>query len=449
MVCRGADGAILGAASYTCLDSTRLFARLGDPALSGLVRQNAGGRTLLISGLFVPRGERQSDLCQLLITEVLTLALSREFTYALYLPLEGAASGYGRQLLTLQGFIPAGDSTDALAVDMRCPIVLSRNVDTAVKAPFSSAPRVLGAIAAAHRRLQAALTRLQPGSLVLSLSAGVIYHRLLQRITGRNGVPAEPTDPRVLGPDICVPYGKILRGVAVPNTVTKTLRTDKVYEPDLSAYSIEAYPDYSPLADQVRTIHAFARPAILVDDMLHDGKRIRRLAPLFAQTNTPVDQVLVGYLTGMGRDLMEQLGYSVDAIYYLPNLRLRFVESTLYPFIGGDTVRRSEALPGGLQPAVNRILPYAAPEYAGMDDETAWELSLCCLENARDILLALETEFRALYARNLTLSRLGEAVILPLCPDKGGCMTYDLSRAASTYLEGDIELLKRMRPAKK
>ena len=446
MVCRDADGTILGAASYACLDSARLFARLGDPALSGLVRQNAGGRTLLISGLFVPRGERQSDLCQLLITEVLTLALSREFTYALYLPLEGAVSGYGRQLLTLQGFVPAGDSTDALAVDMRCPIVLSRNVDTAVKAPFSSSPRVLAAIAAAHRRLQAALTKLQPGSLVLSLSAGVIYHRLLQRITGRNGVPAEPTTPRVLGPDICVPYGKILRGVAVPNTVTKTLRTDKVYEPDLSTYSIEAYPDYSPLPDQVRTIHAFARPVILVDDMLHDGKRIRRLAPLLAETNTPVDQVLVGYLTGMGRDLMEQLGYDVDAIYYLPNLRLRFVESTLYPFIGGDTVRRSEALPGGLQPAVNRILPYAAPEYTGMDDETAWELSLCCLENARDILLALETEFRSLYARNLTLSRLGEAVILPLCPDKGGCMTYDLSRAASTYLEGDIELLKRMRP---
>lgn len=448
MVCRDTDGTILGAASYACLDSARLFARLGDPALSGLVRQNAGGRTLLISGLFVPRGERQSDLCQLLITEVLTLALSREFTYALYLPLEGAVSGYGRQLLTLQGFVPAGDSTDALAVDMRCPIVLSRNVDTAVKAPFSSSPRVLAAIAAAHRRLQAALTKLQPGSLVLSLSAGVIYHRLLQRITGRNGVPVEPTTPRVLGPDICVPYGKILRGVAVPNTVTKTLRTDKVYEPDLSTYSIEAYPDYSPLPDQVRTIHAFARPVILVDDMLHDGKRIRRLAPLLAETNTPVDQVLVGYLTGMGRDLMEQLGYDVDAIYYLPNLRLRFVESTLYPFIGGDTVRRSEALPGGLQPAVNRILPYAAPEYTGMDDETAWELSLCCLENARDILLALETEFRSLYARNLTLSRLGEAVILPLCPDKGGCMTYDLSRAASTYLEGDIELLKRMRPAR-
>ena len=31
--------------------------------------------------------------------------------------------------------------------------------------------------------------------------------------------------------------------------------------------------------------------------------------------------------------------------------------------------------------------------------------------------------------------------------DKGGCITYDVSRAASACLEGDIELLKRMRPA--
>ena len=449
LLCDGVSGEVLGAASYRCLDSQHLFARLNDPTLSGIVRQNAGGRTLLLSGLFVPKGQRQLDFGQLLLTEVLTTALSREYTYALYCPLEGAVSGYGRQLMQLQGFVPIQhrDGYDVLGVDMHCPIVLSRNVDTAIKAPLSTAPQVVVAVAAAHRRLQAALTRLQPGSLVLSLSAGVIHHRLLQRITQRNGVPAEPVTPRVLGPDICVPYGKILRGVVVPNTVTKTLRTDKVYESDLSAYSIEAYPDYSPLADQVRTIRAFDRPVILVDDMLHDGKRIRCLAPLLEETHTPVDQVLVGYLTGVGRDLMEQLGYPVDGIYYLPNLRMRFVESTLYPFIGGDTVRRTERLPGGLQPSVNRILPYAAPEFSPMDGRTAWELSLCCLENARDILLALETEFRSLYARNLTLNRLGEAVVLPLCPDKGGCITYDVSRAASACLEGDIELLKRMRPA--
>ena len=94
---------------------------------------------------------------------------------------------------------------------------------------------------------------------------------------------------------------------------------------------------------------------------------------------------------------------------------------------------------------MNRIFPYAAPDFSeDCADGSTYRLSLCCLENARDILLTLETEYRALYARNLTLSRLGEAVILPLCPDKGGCMSYDLSRSASTYLDNDIEMLKRL-----
>ena len=51
--------------------------------------------------------------------------------------------------------------------------------------------------------------------------------------------------------------------------------------------------------------------------------------------------MLVGYLTGTGRDLMESLGYDAEGVYYPPNLRMRFVESTLYPFIGGDTGGRS------------------------------------------------------------------------------------------------------------
>ena len=118
----------------------------------------------------------------------------------------------------------------------------------------------------------------------------------------------------------------------------------------------------------------------------------------------------------------------------------------MYPFIGGDTVGHGEPSVPGLTPAVNLILPYAFPRfYRECGREAVFRFSCACLENARDILLALEAEYRSLYARNLTLARLGEAVILPLCPDKGPCMTYDLTRAASTYLDGDIEQLRRMR----
>ena len=37
------------------------------------------------------------------------------------------------------------------------------------------------------------------------------------------------------------------------------------------------------------------------------------------------------------------------------------------------------------------------------------------------------------------------AVILPLCPDKGSCMSYDENLAPSVYLENDLELLRRTR----
>ena len=319
-------------------------------------------------------------------------------------------------------------------------------MDTVVKPPLLENPRVQAALAAAHRRLQQTLTGFYPGNLVLPLSTEILHHRLVEKITACNSVPLTPTVPRTLGENLCVPFGKILRGVVIPNTVTKALHTDKVYEPDLSFFSIDTFPGYASLENQAKTIRAFNRPVILVDDMLHDGKRISRIAPLLQQEHVPIRQVLVGYLTGMGRDIMAQTGIPVDSVYDLPNLRMKFTESTLYPFIGGDTVRREAPLAGGLRPSVTRILPYAAPDYTeDCADGSTYSLSLCCLNNARDILLTLESEYRALYARNLTLNRLSEAVLLPMCPDKGVCMTYDLNRVASSYLENDIEMLLRMK----
>lgn len=446
---RGEAGAVQGALSFCLAEPDRLYARLGSTRLAGFVRERTGGRALVISGMWCARTRDPMEICQALITEVLTCALRQGHGCALFCPAQDFVPGYVRELLALQGFVPAPapwQGREVLAVDMSRPIVLTRNMETVLKAPFTGSAAVLTALNAAHRRLQTALTGLYPGCLVLSISASVIHHRLLHMITAANGVSAQPTQPRVLGECMCVPFGKILRGVAVPNTVTKTLHTDKVYRSDLTGFTIEAYPDYAPLEDQVRAIRAFDRPVILVDDLLHDGNRIRRIAPLLERTGTPIRQVLVGYLTGMGRDLMEELGYPVDSVYYLPNIRLWFVESTLYPFIGGDSIRREQAMAGGLHAAVNRVLPYAAP---GLPWDCApgsdYRLSRCCLENAREILLALEAEYRGLYARSLTLSRLGEAVILPLCPDKGGCMSYDVSRAASNYVDNDLELLGRLR----
>lgn len=439
---------VLGFLTLRTVNSSALYDALGDESLANYVRVRTAGRIRLLTGLYTVRAPGGNyDVGQLLLTEALSLAMAEDCGYAVWWS-AAPTSGETLSLLERQGFVHA--ETDAprplLLVDMRSPVVLMQNIPTTLKEPFSSDRQVLSAIRTAHLRLQRAICDLYPGTLVLSLNAEVIYHRLVRKITELNGVPAEPTTPRILGPKMCVPFGKILRGNAVPNTVTKTIHTDKVFAPDLKSFSIAPFPGYAPLESQIRTVRSFRRPVVLVDDLLHSGNRLNVLDPLFRQEDLDIDQVLVGLLSGRGRDLMTAKGRSVDCVYFVPDLRAWFVESTMYPFIGGDTLGGAESSVPGLTPAVNLILPYAFPRfYKECGREAVFHFSRTCLENARDILLALENAYRERYARNLTLSRLSEAVILPLSPDKGSALRYDPSLAASVCLENDLKLLLRMR----
>lgn len=445
----------VGFASFRELNSDELFGVLKDMELAGQVRRLTSREVLLITGIYVRSsrihdGEAIRDCAQLLLTEVLTQALEKNRSAALFLTDRNLVSKEVVFALERQGFVrptqtEEHDKRVLYLVDMHEPLLLLHNLETTIKEPFASSEAVLEVIEKNHQELQLAMTKLYPGNLVLSLSSGITHHRLVDRITALNEVPREPVLPRRLGENMCVPFGKILRGKVVPNTVTKTLHTDKVYEPDLNSYSIEPFPYYPPLKSQIETIKSFGRPVILVDDLVHKADRLQALAPKLREAGIPVKKVVVGVLSGYGRDLMETFKLPVESIYSMPNLRQWFVESTLYPFVGGDTVRREEMKVAGLQPSVNMILPYAAPRLFGCSREALFDFSACCIKNAMELFQVLETEYRKQFAKNLTLSRLSEAVILPLCPDKGSCMEYDENLAASVYLDNDLEMLWRMR----
>ena len=438
---------VLGFLTTRVINSGELYNAFGSEELAHWVRTRTAGRIQLLTGLWTVRTPGGNyDVGQLLLTEVLTRAAEEDCGYAVWW---GEAGEEGGKLLRRQGFVPAELETPRplLLVDMRSPAVLVQNIPTTLKEPFASDRQVLAAMRSAHLRFQEAVCGLYPGTLVLSLNAEVIYHRLVRKLTGENGVPAEPQTPRVLGPKMCVPFGKILRGNAVPNTVTKTIHTDKVFAPDLHSFSIEPFPGYVPLESQIRTIRSFRRPVMLVDDLLHTGNRINALDPLFRREELDIDRCVVGLLSGRGRDLMSAKGRKVDSVYFVPDLRAWFVESTMYPFIGGDAVDKAAASVPGLVPAVNLILPYAFPRfYRECGREAVFHFSRTCIENSRDILLALERAYRERYARNLTLSRLSEAVILPLSPDKGAALRYDANLSASVCLESDLRQLDRMKP---
>ena len=445
----------VGFVSFRELRSEELFGVLKSMELANAVRRRTSREVLYITGIHarereIHDGEAIRDPAQLLLAEVITQVLEKNCSFAIFAAERGTVSKEAAFALERQGFVrpellEEGEKRVIYMVDMHEPLMLLHNLETTLKEPFGSSPAVLSAIERNHKKLQTAMTKLYPGNLVLSLSSGVMHHRMVDRITALNGVPGEPLTPRRLGENMCVPFGKILRGKVVPNTVTKTLHTDKVYEPELDSYAIEAFPYYSPLESQIKTIRSFDRPVILVDDLVHKADRLQALAPSLKKAGIPVKKVVVGVISGYGRDLMETFHLPVESIYSMPNLRQWFVESTLYPFIGGDTVRRRDMKVAGLQPSVNMILPYAAPRLSGCSREALYEFSVCCIENSRDLLQVLETEYRSQFARNLTLSRLSEAVILPLCPDKGSCMEYDENLAASVYLENDLEMLGRMK----
>ena len=442
------ENRLVGVARIRYLGPDELFTVLKRVDLADQVRRHTYGEILLISGIYVERDPMIHDAEQLLLTEAIARSFAFKCGYALFFPCDGYCPERVSSAIFRQGFVKAPEFQEGaplFLVDMHAPLVLVQNLETTLKEPFSSNPRVLKAIYRAHQDLQLAMTGFYPGQLVLSLSASVIYHRLVDMITTLNEVPREPVEPRRLGEAMCVPFGKILRGKVIPNTVTKTLHTDKVYEPDLKRDSIEAFPYYSPLKSQIKAIKSFHRPVILVDDLLHKGGRFETLQPMLQEAGIEVKKVLLGMISGYGRDTMATKGVDADSVYFIPNLRYWYVESTLYPFIGGDTVRRDTVKVAGLTPSINMILPYAVPPLKNSSQEALFEFSACCIRNARDILLTLEAEYRALFARNLTLNRLSEAVILPLCPDKGDCVSYDPNLAASVYLENDLQMLYRTR----
>ncbi len=432
------------ALSYT-METTDMYGIFQDADIVSWLRNRTFGKIAVLTGIYQLPDMQVKNAEQYLLTETLAYYLEKDYGYAIYL---GRPEKSTEAVLRRQGFLQAAMSTEPnvlYVVDMRSPLTLQKNIETTIKEPLNRNERVMAVVEQSHRRLQEVMTTLYPGNLVLSIDAGIMHHKMLQKITRANHVPNEPLPVRKLGKNMCVPFGKLLRGMVVPNTVTKTLHSEKVYDGDIKHFTIQNFPFYSPLENQVRTIKSFNRPVILVDDLLHRGHRIRGLEPILRQEEVEIDRMVVGILSAHGRDLMAVKGCPVESAYFLPRLKGWYVESTLYPFIGGDMVERNAENDANLIQSINFILPYVVPSYMrDVERDALYYFSLTCLQNVRDILKVLEEEYQKEFGRRLTLGRLGEAIISPRCPDRGACGKYDKNIAASVYVEDDIQKLVRL-----
>ncbi|MBR6119476.1 MAG: hypothetical protein IKQ04_04065 [Oscillospiraceae bacterium] len=438
---RRQDEALLWGLRGRTVTGAELYGILGDLDAAEYLRRHTSGRILLVEAVEDSRlGSEQGLL--LALNELLARSLSSQHTYALCRaelhPLLGA-------LLPQLGFLPLPERPDYYYVDMRTPMVLILDVLRRLKEPHRSDPAVLAAVEQTRRRLRQTLAALLPGQLLLSFDALLLDIALSQMVRRANGVADCGPEDRSLGPAMCVPYGRILAGELVPNTVTKHLHADKVFQQDIYHFEIRAMNGYSDLPVQVRTLASFHRPVILADDLLHKGFRLEKLEKLFREEGVEIRSVMTGILSGRGRDLMAQAGREVRAAYYIPNLLYWFNESLLYPFIGGDS---SGDPPGqdGLLPTANLILPYVFPDYlVGVETKRIYELSLCALENARQILRELELCHQRQYGIPLTIHRLAEAFVQQRAPYRGKNLRYEPNALPSAYLADDIETFHRLR----
>ncbi|MBQ3651602.1 MAG: hypothetical protein II959_04110, partial [Clostridia bacterium] len=294
-------------------------------------------------------------------------------------------------------------------------------------------------------KLRLSLVDLFPGKLLLTFDALLLDIALTQMVRETNGVDTCGPDDRRLGPSMCVPYGKILAGELVPNTVTKHLYADKAFLGGIDQFEIRSSSGYSDLHVQVRTLGSFARPVILVDDLLHNGHRIEKLNAVFRDEDLEISSIMVGILSGRGRDLMDKAHREVHAAYYIPNLLYWFNEALLYPFIGGDSSKEHTG-PDGIMPTANLILPYVYPDYlVGVEEKKVFDLSRCALENARDILKQLELCHLEKYSIPLTIHRLAEVFVQPCAPYRGKNISYEPNALPSAYVSDDIETFDRIR----
>ena len=436
-------------------ESDWLYEEFQDLSLADYVRERAAGRTLIISDVTVNDELTTEDPYQLILTEALAEALRDDYTYAVYRsrPENGIPPVKENRFLDAlkrQGFREIcldSRQTGWFGVDMRSPVCLLQNMSMVIKSPLNKNARVESVLNTSHERLQMSLTELFPGTLILSCNSAVMHHKLIRRIARENRVPSVKLKKRKLGPFMCVPFGKILNNMVVPNTVTKTLHLEKRFQPDLSDFTIREYPNYAGIENQVRTIKSFQREVILVDDILHKGYRIQHLDPVLKENGVKVRKLVVGILSGRGRDLMSKQERDVDSVYFIPNLKAWFVESSQYPFIGGDGVERHTGTIDDDMTSINLIMPYVLPGFLTKrcSKRAIYAFSMVCLQNARDILKVLEEEYQKEYQRKLTLRRLSEVIYAPKLTDVGQCLEFDRTLAASQYVEDDIERLQRLK----
>ena len=440
-----------GRVTYHKIFLTELYEECEDIGLTSLLRQKLSGRIVRITEISGQCSETE-DMRMTVLAEMLAIVQEQAYSYVLMLN-----SPQHRDLLLAQGFLPLEGYGDSFILNLSSPLAVFFDAFSFIKEPYCDAPEVQKVLQRCRQRLQTVLPQLYPGRLVLNLETEVLNYKLSRLVMDNNPVtvkddlegdyiPEELLETHLSHEKMCVPFGKILKGVRLPDTVTKELYTEKLYNSRLEGFEIKEFPNYPSLITQIRSIKSFQKPVILVDDIYHKGFRVSKIHELLDEEKVDVSDIIVGVISGKGSDLARENQRNVKAVYNVPNMRAWILESDIYPFVGGDGIqsRDEEAHYASLLPSVNTILPYQVPSFLeGASREAFFKMSRICLENSRDLYLTLEKIYRETCHRALTLRRLSEVFAEPRYPESGASVSMDGDRLVSDLITAEIDRLER------
>ncbi len=441
------DNQLIAYSIFHWLRSGMIYHEFPSDMLSAYIRKHAIGRIVIIDTMMYKPDHHFKHLEQVILTETLAHSLAKDYTYAIYKDAFDNADPTIAQVLRLQGFVDYCDDAGMMikTVDMTNPITLNLDCKSMIKAPYRNSPVVNAAIEKARRKLQESLCQFKPGHLVLSFDRTMIYEHLIKKICDVNGVSTVEAVPRALGDNMCVTYGNLFKRWRIPNTVTKALHTERFYNDDYRSYEVQNHPNYLDIDIQTRTIKSFQRPVILVDDIIDKGYRLKSILSHFDQEQVEIKKLVVATLSGRGKAWLEMNGIDVAWAYYIPKIKYWFNESMLYPFIGGDAVKRQSAQYGAALSSINLLLPYVFPQFLkDFAGDRMVNFSQTCLSSAKTILQALEAEYLQMYGRGLTLMDLSDVLIAPRLPYKSDFIAYKKNSRPSDIVAADLNYLSKI-----
>lgn len=437
---------LLGFSTFYWLRQDMLYDEFQDSNITDYIRRNTKGRIVLISGICVQNNDEK--LIEIVLNETLSVAINRDYNYSLYNNiLSKDRNPKLEEQLLLQGFLMTDftcNDSPLFMVDMNNPMTLNLDLENMLKPPYITDIKVLETIKSTRNELKRVLSNLYPGELLLTYNRDMTYSKLIQKICDTNEVSIIQSSTRELGPNMCVPFGSILNSSIIPNTITKTMHTEKIFEPDILNFTIGQYPYYLSLKEQAKVLKSFNRPIILVDDLLHKGYRINVIEPILRNEGIEIKKVIVGVLSGRGKEIGKIKNIELDSAYFVPNLKLWFNESSQYPFIGGDMVGDNISESFSI-PSVNMILPYVSPRFIkNAKNDAIYKLSETCIENSYNIFKSIEEVYQSLNEKNLNIKGLGEVLVSPRHPDINKNMDLSKNIKPSTSIEMDLQYLRRL-----